>query len=77
MQLMLKDIPVMDIADTESGFIVKKIREPELLPVFLLNNCLTNTVNEWFKKRIIPRNREGYDREAPFFSDDSLVIELV
>ncbi len=61
MQLMLKDIPVMDIADTESGFIVKKIREPELLPVFLLNNCLTNTVNEWFKKRIIPQNREGYD----------------
>ena len=59
MELCLKDEKVLTLKQNDKGFEVIKIDNPKLLPVALIDNCTSETFNEWLKSRLMPDNREN------------------
>lgn len=63
-ELWLKNKKVLTFEEKEGVVTsIKKIEDRQLLPLSLYNECTVDKLNEWFKQRTIPKNRE-YLNEA-------------
>ncbi len=72
--LYLKDNKVLTLKDVEGvPCEVLRIDAPELLPVFLKDNCTSENFRKWLSQRAIPSTREGLDRMKERFGQEWLV----
>ncbi len=72
-ELYLKENKVLTLKDEEGvPSEVLKIDAPELLPLFLKDNCTTESFKKWLSLRAIPENREGLKEVKDEFGKDFL-----
>ena len=60
MQLMLKNEPVLLFIKNAEGIKLKKVINPELIPISLKRELNDDTFSEWLKGRAIPEDRVGF-----------------
>ena len=69
MQLMLKNEPVLLFIKNAEGLKLKKVINPEMIPIPLKRELNDDTFSEWLKGRSIPEDRVGFKEVKKLYGE--------